>query len=70
MSDYEKEQNLTKRLIKIISDAGFDPEKVMHSSFYELENLLSICHYRMTKFYKRCITSNVEIEEKLEKIIN
>jgi len=70
MSDYEKEKNLRKRLIKIISDAGFNPKKVMHSSFYELAISLSVDFYKMARFNRKCINSNVEIEEKLKAIIN
>lgn len=64
------EKKLEKKLIKIISEAGFSPKKVKYTSFYELENSLSIGHYKMSGRHKDRSghislfpISNKEIEE-------
>ena len=61
-SDKELEQKITE----IITKVGFNIEKVKTSSFWELENSLSIDHYKLTKFYPYSTTSNVEVEQKLK----
>jgi hypothetical protein len=72
----ENEEKLEKKLIKIISNAGINPKKVIYSSFHELEDSLSIKHYKLTgsndersghiDTYSK---SNIEIEEKLKKTL-